>query len=153
MDLFIKQVTLSNMKLAYTIASSMSDALSRIEAYLKLNDKSVEDVVIYHSMIMTNKSKVVFLYTEAIESIDDFDKSQIQILEVKESDYLAIRVSKDFYKNQLFKNEEVQANFNSEIKEYCHLHNLVQYLNGFSYLAQSIDDKEELYFPVKNKTT
>jgi hypothetical protein len=149
MNLFIQQTNLSKLKLAYTIATSYDDGYQRIEAYLALAKKPIESVTIYHSEITTNKSTVVFVYTEAIDNIDDYNKNEIQMLEADEGDYLTFKVGREFYKDILFKNKELQKQFNQEIKEYCRLHNLKQHMPGFPYLAVSVNEKEQLFFPVK----
>ncbi len=149
MNLFIQQINLQELKLAYTIATSYEDGYERVKAYLLLGGKNIEEEKVYHSEITTNKSTVVFVYVEAIADFEDYNKNQIQIIEVEAGSYLTFRVESSFYQEILFKNKELQKQFNQEIKDYCKLHGLKQHMPGIPYLAESIGDKEQLYFPVK----
>lgn len=153
MNLFIQQINLPELKLAYTIATSYEDGYERVKAYLSLGGKMIESEKVYHSEITTNKSTVVFVYVEAITDLENYNKNEIQVIEVEAGSYLTFRVERGFYQEILFKNTELQKQFNQEIKDYCKLHGLKQHMPGVPYLAQSIDDKEQLYFPVKKQTT
>lgn len=149
MNLFIQQIEMPKMRLAYTIATNYNDAHSRIENYLRLGNISIEEVKLYHAEIRTMNSKVVFLYTEALDDVIEYDLTEIQILSVEASHYLTLKVEKQMYQDMLFENKELQNHFNKEIEDYCKLHDVTQHMPAFPYLALSTDGKEQLYFPIK----
>ncbi|MGD9761788.1 MAG: hypothetical protein AB7U52_05120 [Candidatus Izemoplasmatales bacterium] len=137
------------MKLAYTIASNYRDAYQRIENYLFLGNKQIADARLYHAEIITMNSKIVFLYTDALENVEDFDKTEIQVLAVEAGHYITLKVEKQFYQEILFENKDLQNHFNKEIEDYCKLHDVHQHMPAFPYLANSTDGKEQLFFPIK----
>ncbi|MFA7076652.1 MAG: hypothetical protein WC152_08335 [Candidatus Izemoplasmatales bacterium] len=149
MNLFIQQVEMPKMRLAYTISSSYTDAYQRIKNYLDLGGVDIANQKIYHAEIITMNSKIVFLYTDEIKNIIDYDKTEIQILSVEAGQYITLKVDKHYYQEILFENKELQALFNKDIEEYCKLHDVKQHMPAFPYLAHSTDGKEELFFPIK----
>ncbi|MDD3128994.1 MAG: hypothetical protein PHW21_01380, partial [Candidatus Izemoplasmatales bacterium] len=108
MNLFIQQIELPRMTLAYTISSNYKDAYDRIENYLKLGNVNIIDVKLYHAEIRTMNSRVVFLYTEALEAVSKYDKTEIQILSVEVGFYLTTKIDKKLYKDILFKDQILQ---------------------------------------------
>lgn len=149
MNLFIQQIELPRMTLAYTISSNYKDAYDRIENYLKLGNVNIIDVKLYHAEIRTMNSRVVFLYTEALEAVSKYDKTEIQILSVEAGFYLTTKIDKKLYKDILFKDQILQNRFNKEIDDYCKLHNVKLNMSAFPYLSISVDSKEQLLFPIK----
>ena len=149
MNLFIQQIELPRMTLAYTISSNYKDAYDRIENYLKLGNVNIIDVKLYHAEIRTMNSRVVFLYTEALEAVSKYDKTEIQILSVEAGFYLTTKIDKKLYKDILFKDQVLQNRFNKEIDDYCKLHNVKLNMSAFPYLSISVDSKEQLLFPIK----
>lgn len=149
MNLFIQQVTLPKMQLAYTIASNYKDAKQRIANYLSCGKKDIENAKLYHAEIITMNSKIVFLYTNAIPEIVDYDKTEIQIITVEESNYITLKVDKQYYQEILFENKELQNQFNKEIDDYCKIHGVHPNMSSFPYIAHSTDGKEEIFYPIK----
>ncbi|MDT8336905.1 MAG: hypothetical protein RQ856_03645 [Candidatus Izemoplasmatales bacterium] len=149
MNLFIQQIEMPKIRLAYTIATNYKDAHMQIENYLRLGNIQIQKAKLYHAEIRTMNSKVVFLYTEALEDNIDYDKTEIQILTVEAGHYLTLKVEKHLYQDMLFEDKELQNHFNKEIDDYCKLHDVTQHMPAFPYLAFSTDGKEQLYFPIK----
>ncbi|MFA7561007.1 MAG: hypothetical protein WCY80_02745 [Candidatus Izemoplasmatales bacterium] len=149
MNLFIQQVELPEMELAYTMATNYSSAYERIEKYLVQANKNIIDAVLYHAEIKTMNSKIVFLYTDAIKDFDEYEKNEIQILSVEKGIYLTLKLDREVYQKLLFGNKKLQDTFNNEIENYCKIHNVVQHFPAIPYLALNVDGKEQLFFPVK----
>jgi hypothetical protein len=149
LNLFIQQVEWPKLNLAYTIATNYKSAYEQVERYLTLANKDIKEAKLYHAEIRTMNAKIVFLYTLALDEVEMFNKSEIQILPVEASHYLYIKVDKEYYQDILFGNQKLQDSFNKEIEDYCKLHNVSQYMPAFPYLAHSTDGKEELFFPIK----
>jgi len=149
MNLFIQQIEMPKMKLAYTIASNYHDAHERIENYLLLGNKPIAEARLFHAEIVTMNSKIVFLYTDALENVEGFDRTEIQILTVEVGHYLTLKIEKQLYQEILFENKDLQNHFNKEIEEYCKLHDVHHHMPAFPYLASSTDGKEQLFFPIK----
>jgi len=151
MNLFIQQVEMPQMTLAYTIASDYKAANARIKKYLVAGEQSLDNVKIYHAEIRTMQSRVVFLYTEAVDFFTDFDKNEIQIISVEAGLYLTLKIEKELYQKMLFDDKDTQNRFNKEIDDYCKLHNVSLHMTAFPYLAYSMVDKEQIFFPIKKK--
>jgi hypothetical protein len=149
MNLFIQQIHLPEMNLAYTLAANYKEATLKLQKYLILNDIDISTVDIYHAEIITLNSKIIFLYTPAIREITDYDRTEIQILHVESGLYLTMKVEKQQYQEMLFENQELQKHFNREIEDYCKLHDVYQHMPAFPYLAKTTDGKEQLFFPIK----
>jgi len=151
MNLFIQQEQMPKMSLAYTIATNYETAYKAIEDYLKLADIKIEEVTLYHAEIMTISSKVQFLYTPAVKEIENYNKTEIQILTVEAENYLSLKIEKKLYQQILFENKELKDRFNKEIDDYCDLHEVYFHMPAFPYLAYSTDGYEKLYFPIKKR--
>lgn len=149
MNLFIQQVELPEMELAYTMATSYSSAYERIEKYLVSADRNIIDATLYHAEIKTMNSKIVFLYTDAVKDFAEYDKSEIQLLSVDKGAYLTVKIDREFYQKLLFGNKKLQETFNNQIDSYCKIHNVTQHFPAIPYLALNTDDKEQLFFPIK----
>ncbi len=149
MNLFIQQVDLPQLTLAYTIATSYKEAHARIKKYLTAGEKNIRDAKIYHAEIRTMQSRVVFLYTEAVDFFTDFEKSEIQLIAVEAGPYLTVKIEKVLYQKMLEDDKITQEQFSKEIDDYCRLHNVSMHMPAFPYLAYTSDGKEQIYFPIK----
>jgi len=149
MNLFIQQVELPEMELAYTMATNYGSAYERIERYLVQADKNIIDAVLYHAEIRTINSKIVFLYTDAVKDFNDYNKNEIQLLSIEKGLYLTLKLDRELYQKILFGNKKLQDVFNNEIANYCKIHNVNQHFPAIPYLAINAGGKEKLFFPIK----